>query len=106
MSVRIRYFIEGIVQGVGFRPTVYKIATSLNLKGFVLNSSNGVLIEVEGKRAEEFLDYLKNNLPPLAKIDSIKKEKLPLANYKNFIIIAILRLSHCPFVKWTLLFCL
>ena len=60
MSVRIRYFVEGIVQGVGFRPTVYKIATSLNLKGFVLNSSNGVLIEVEGERAEEFLDYLKN----------------------------------------------
>ena len=86
MSVRIRYFIEGIVQGVGFRPTVYKIATSLNLKGFVLNSSNGVLIEVEGERAEEFLDYLKNNLPPLAKIDSIKKEKLPLKNYQNFII--------------------
>ncbi|MEO1923493.1 MAG: acylphosphatase, partial [Nautiliaceae bacterium] len=82
--MRYRYKINGIVQGVGFRPTVYKIAKRLNLRGFVLNSGEGVIIEIEGKDASKFLNELKNNLPPLAKIESIEKEILPLANYKNF----------------------
>ncbi len=82
--MRIKYLINGIVQGVGFRPTVYKIATALNLKGYVLNSSDGVVIEIEGKSADIFLDKLLENLPPLAKIDSVKKEVLPPKNYSTF----------------------
>ena len=82
--MRYRYKINGIVQGVGFRPSVYKIATNLNLKGFVLNSGDGVIIEIEGKNASKFINELKNNLPPLAKIESIEEEILPLANYKTF----------------------
>jgi len=82
----LRYFykINGIVQGVGFRPTVYKIATSLNLKGYVLNSSDGVIIEVEGKNASNFIDILKNNLPPLARIDTIEEKILDEIGYKKF----------------------
>jgi hydrogenase maturation protein HypF len=72
------------VQGVGFRPTVYKIANSLNLKGFVLNSGEGVIIEIEGDNSSKFLDELKKNLPPLARIDCIKEERLPLKNFKTF----------------------
>ena len=82
--MRYRYKINGIVQGVGFRPSVYKIAKNLNLKGFVLNSGDGVIIEIEGKNASKFLNKLKNNLPPLAKIESLEEEILPLANYKTF----------------------
>ena len=82
--MRTRYTINGIVQGVGFRPTVYKIANSLNLKGFVLNSGEGVIIEIEGNNSDKFLDELKKNLPPLARIDCIKEERLPFKNFKTF----------------------
>ncbi|GAB6044478.1 carbamoyltransferase HypF [Caminibacter profundus] len=82
--MRIKYTINGIVQGVGFRPTVYKIAKNLGLKGFVLNSSDGVIIEIEGVNKDRFIKTLKENLPPLAKIDTIKKEILPPKNYKTF----------------------
>ncbi len=82
--MRYRFVINGIVQGVGFRPTVYKLAKSLNLRGFVLNSSNGVIIEIEGENKDKFLDELLNNLPPLAKIEKIDFFELPLKNYKDF----------------------
>jgi len=82
--LRYRFVINGIVQGVGFRPTVYKLAKSLNLKGFVLNSSNGVIIEIEGENKDKFLDELLNSLPPLAKIEKIDFFELPLKNYKDF----------------------
>ena len=82
--MRYRYLINGIVQGVGFRPTVYKIAKKLNLKGYVLNSGGGVVIEVEGENKDKFLDTLKQNLPPLAKIETIKLEKLKEKHYSDF----------------------
>ena len=82
--MRLKYKFSGIVQGVGFRPTIYKIAKKLNLKGYVLNSSDGVVVEIEGKNSDKFLETLKNNLPPLAKIDSIQKEILPEIHYKTF----------------------
>jgi hydrogenase maturation protein HypF len=82
--MRIKYKINGIVQGVGFRPTVYKIATNLNLTGYVLNSSNGVIIEIEGENKDKFINELKKNLPPLARIDSIEKELLPSIGYDKF----------------------
>ena len=82
--LRKRFFFEGIVQGVGFRPTVYRIAKSLNLKGFVLNEGRGVLVEVEGERVEEFKDEFLKNLPPLSKIEKISEEELEEIGYKNF----------------------
>ena len=82
--MRYKYIINGIVQGVGFRPTVYKIAKSLNLKGYVLNSSDGVIIEIEGEKRDKFLDELLSNLPPLAKIEKIDFLKLPPKNYNDF----------------------
>ncbi|ACM93614.1 [NiFe] hydrogenase maturation protein HypF [Nautilia profundicola AmH] len=85
--MRIKYKINGIVQGVGFRPTVYKIAKELDLKGYVLNSSDGVIIEIEGENQNKFIETLKNNLPPLARIDTIEKEILERKNYTDFEII-------------------
>ena len=65
--------VRGIVQGVGFRPFVFKLAQSLGLTGYVFNSSSGVTIEIEGGEAEveEFLATLKADPPQLAEITQI-----------------------------------
>jgi hydrogenase maturation protein HypF len=63
--------ITGIVQGVGFRPFVYGLATRYNLKGWVRNTSAGVDIEVDGMQSvlDDFIAALKSELPPLARMD-------------------------------------
>jgi hydrogenase maturation protein HypF len=68
-----RIHITGIVQGVGFRPFVYGLAIRFGLLGWVRNTSAGVDIEVEGNTANlnSFIDSLKTELPPLARIDTI-----------------------------------
>ena len=60
--------VYGIVQGVGFRPTVYRVAKAMGLKGFVLNNGSNVEIHVD-RDPEEFLRRLKEALPALARID-------------------------------------
>jgi hydrogenase maturation protein HypF len=64
--------ITGIVQGVGFRPFVYGLATRFNLKGWVRNTSAGVDIEVDGTQSvlDDFIAALKSELPPLARVDT------------------------------------
>jgi len=81
--------VTGIVQGVGFRPFVYTMASHLNLKGWVRNSSAGVDIQIEGKPDSlvEFCQALENDFPPLAKIDSIQVEECSLAGFSAFEII-------------------
>jgi hydrogenase maturation protein HypF len=71
--VRRQIRVHGIVQGVGFRPFVCNLAQNLGLSGYVLNSSAGVLIEVEGDSAqiEFFVRELQENPPPLAQIEDI-----------------------------------
>ncbi|MCF6173505.1 MAG: carbamoyltransferase HypF [Campylobacteraceae bacterium] len=83
---RYRYKIEGIVQGVGFRPFVYQIAHTNFLKGYVLNNSTGVQIDIEGesKSLKAFDDALKSQLPPLSRIDFIDKQKLDFFGYTDF----------------------
>jgi hydrogenase maturation protein HypF len=65
--------ITGIVQGVGFRPFVYRLAQECNLTGFIANTSAGVTIEVQGDAIflDRFLERLPSELPPLAKITSL-----------------------------------
>jgi hydrogenase maturation protein HypF len=68
----IRILIRGLVQGVGFRPFIHNLATSLDLCGFVLNSSRGVVIEVESpdpRRLDRFVHRIRRELPPLARIE-------------------------------------
>ena len=69
-KIRRQLHVRGIVQGVGFRPFVYKLATSLGLTGFVFNSSSGVTIEIEGDATEihTFIGSLELDPPPLAEI--------------------------------------
>lgn len=85
---RYRAEVNGIVQGVGFRPFVYKLAQSLSLKGTVLNTAAGVLIEVEGTTGEleAFVSRLVSDAPPLASIDTISTEKLEPVGYEDFTI--------------------
>jgi hydrogenase maturation protein HypF len=70
---RKRIEIRGIVQGVGFRPFVYRIAKRFDMRGWVLNSPDGVVIEAEGAEThlEGFLRALSAELPPLARIDQL-----------------------------------
>ena len=75
---RLRLRIAGSVQGVGFRPFVYRLARSLDLTGFVENSSEGVTIEVEGESARiaDLQDRLRSEAPPRAAIAGIHSEAL------------------------------
>ncbi|MUL77198.1 carbamoyltransferase HypF [Mycolicibacterium sp. CBMA 226] len=79
---------RGVVQGVGFRPFVYTTAAALGLSGSVRNDSSGAIIEVEGDSAAigDFLDRLKNHPPPLAVIESVQKQDIPLRGGTGFLI--------------------
>ncbi|QIR77151.1 carbamoyltransferase HypF [Sulfurospirillum diekertiae] len=83
---RLIYHIEGIVQGVGFRPFVYTLALRFHLKGFVLNNSKGVIIEIEGfeESLDSFEQALFKELPPLARIDFWQKNRLTCKNDTRF----------------------
>jgi hydrogenase maturation protein HypF len=78
MPGRRKVSIKGIVQGVGFRPFVYRLAKSLHLRGFVRNTTDGVEIEVEGDEEDlcTFIQTLPKEKPPAARIDSIGTEDL------------------------------
>ena len=73
--VRRRIRVRGIVQGVGFRPTVYRLAHERGLGGWVLNDAEGVLVELEGPagRIDDFLKELRDHPPPLARITAIEQ---------------------------------
>src|SRR6266581_417634 len=86
---RRRILVQGIVQGVGFRPFVYSRAMHLGLVGFVLNNSLGVTIEVEGSPTalDSFQHALREEAPPLARIDAIDTEEV-LPCYESVFVIA------------------
>ncbi len=67
----MRITVRGIVQGVGFRPTVHRVATQLGMDGYVQNNGSNVVIEVDGD-ADLFLSELRRTLPPLARLDSVE----------------------------------
>ncbi|MDB2405621.1 carbamoyltransferase HypF [Arcobacteraceae bacterium] len=87
--IRCEYNICGIVQGVGFRPFIYKLANELSLSGYVLNNSEGVKVEIEGfvKDIELFDERLISDLPPLARIDNFEKHPIDLEHTNSFEII-------------------
>ena len=73
-----KVLVEGIVQGVGFRPFVYRIATELELAGYVRNLGNVVEIIIQGsdEKIADFIFKLQNELPPIAKINNLETEEL------------------------------
>ncbi len=84
--MRLKLQITGIVQGVGFRPFVFRLAKTAGLKGYVLNDPDGVLIEVEGekKKLDEFLIRIDKEKPEIAKIYSLQHTFIEEAGYKEF----------------------
>jgi hydrogenase maturation protein HypF len=83
---RAKATVRGMVQGVGFRPFVYRLATEMRLNGWVLNTAQGVFIEVEGARdkLQSFFLRLEKDKPPRAMIQSLEFSFLDPAGYNNF----------------------
>jgi hydrogenase maturation protein HypF len=82
----VRVSVRGVVQGVGFRPFVYRLAQEHNLNGWVRNTSGNVEIEVEGdeETLNNFLTDLEAKAPPMARIEEIKTAFYPLKGYTEF----------------------
>jgi hydrogenase maturation protein HypF len=83
---KARILVQGIVQGVGFRPTVYRIANDLNINGYVRNLGNIVEIVIEGpnNRINDFISSLQENKPPISKINSLEVEWLDHNGHTEF----------------------
>jgi hydrogenase maturation protein HypF len=88
-ALRFRLTVTGRVQGVGFRPSVYRHAQRAGIAGHVRNTRRGVIIEIEGR--PEALDRFGRSLledgPPLARIDSIEAETIGILGEKDFTIL-------------------
>lgn len=89
MIKRVRYLFSGVVQGVGFRPFIFRIATRHLLSGFVQNRPDGVVVEVEGPvdAINSFLASVNEEPPPLADISGISSEEVEIKSEKAFRII-------------------
>ena len=83
-TARLRIRIRGAVQGVGFRPFVYRVAARHALSGFVLNDGEGVLLEVEGLALHAFVAGLEDEAPPLARIDDVDVSVIVPARGRQF----------------------
>ncbi len=88
--VRHRLRVTGVVQGVGFRPHVHRLAAELGLTGFVGNDSEGVFVEAEGPRGavEEFEARLVAEAPPLAAVEGLEAHPVELVADQGFRIVA------------------
>ncbi|MDP2682107.1 MAG: carbamoyltransferase HypF [Deltaproteobacteria bacterium] len=85
---RIRIFLNGIVQGVGFRPFIYRCAKERGFAGFVENISDGVIIEVQGNGhdLQDFVNYIFAGHPSSARISDIRIKEVSLAGDADFVI--------------------
>jgi hydrogenase maturation protein HypF len=92
---RRRFDVQGLVQGVGFRPFVYVTASELSLSGSVRNDSGGVIVEVEGDVAalDAFAVRLREQAPPLAAIESVRCQDVPVRGGTGFTIAESARLG-------------
>jgi hydrogenase maturation protein HypF len=83
---RLRVVIRGAVQGVGFRPFIYRLATAAGLPGWVINSAQGVFIEVEGEHdaLREFLQRIESDKPAIAHIYSLEAVYLDPVGFSQF----------------------
>lgn len=80
------FIIKGLVQGVGFRPAVYRLAQKFGLKGWVTNTNEGVQLFVEGSpsKIKAFIQELKNNPPRAASVFSVEEEKTDVEGFSDF----------------------
>ncbi len=89
MEVRRQIQVSGIVQGVGFRPYVYRLATGRHLRGTIRNTSSGVTIEIQGppETVQNFVERLPAEAPPLARITSFAVHDMPCNGDPDFRIV-------------------
>jgi len=89
IEVRRQIEVSGIVQGVGFRPYIYRLATGRNLKGTIRNTTAGVTIEIQGpaETVQDFIDRLPTEAPPLARITNLTIHDLACNGDQDFRII-------------------
>jgi len=89
-QVRFEIRVQGVVQGVGFRPFVYRVAQEESLAGFIGNDTDGVIIEVEGApaRIASFLRRLREEAPALARIDAVSTKEIRALGEASFRIVA------------------
>ena len=89
-NVRTSIRVEGVVQGVGFRPFVYALATRLGLAGWVGNDVDGVFAEVEGpaEHIQDFLAALARDAPPLARVERVSAQPVTPDGRPGFAIVA------------------
>jgi len=83
-----RLTVRGQVQGVGFRPTVWRLARELGLRGDVKNTGEGVVIRIWGRNIEVFPEKLQKSLPPLARIEALQVEPIDARAPRDFVISA------------------
>ncbi|MBN2465222.1 carbamoyltransferase HypF [candidate division WOR-3 bacterium] len=86
MASGYKISIQGQVQGLGFRPHVYRLAKALDVRGFVANSNLGVVIEAQGKNARRFTEELRLHPPPLAVVTSFRVSRAKLTPCLDFVI--------------------
>src|SRR4051794_28655788 len=86
---RRRIRVTGTVQGVGFRPFVYRLATDLGLAGWVGNDSLGVILEAEGPAValDRLAERIGAEAPPLARVDSVEVAPLPPTGEHGFTVV-------------------
>lgn len=86
MNQRLKVVARGAVQGVGFRPFIYRLATEMNLTGYVLNSTSGVMIEAEGEKylLDKFLFRIEKEKPSASIIISLEFSFLDPVGFENF----------------------
>jgi len=86
----LRLRVTGVVQGVGFRPFIYRLATGIGLDGVVGNDASGVFIEVEGPRddLDRFVGRLRPEAPPLSSIDAVSVVAAPPSGHHGFSIVS------------------
>ena len=89
MDVRRQIEVSGIVQGVGFRPYVYRLATGRHLSGVIRNTPAGVTIEIQGpaETVQDFVERLPAEAPPLARITSLAVREVPCNGDQDFRIV-------------------
>ncbi|MEW6013470.1 MAG: acylphosphatase, partial [Elusimicrobiota bacterium] len=93
-----KIIINGVVQGVGFRPFIYNLAIEMNINGYVLNSPDGVVIELtaEEEKIKKFIENIRLKKPKESELSSIEISEEKHKNFKDF---KILKSENNSFVK-------
>ncbi|MFH1502289.1 MAG: carbamoyltransferase HypF [Candidatus Eisenbacteria bacterium] len=81
-----RLVVRGVVQGVGMRPFVYRMAHRHDVTGWVMNSNRGVVVEAEGRGCclDAFCESIRAEAPPLARVESVEREEIPERGLSGF----------------------